>query len=252
MAKKVLVICEGKKSEPRLFRHAAKVFGSVPDVLEIVAYGSNLYDLYRVMEEENGEDWENGDLLLTLSAHEKDAAQKEILSGIYTDILLVFDFDPQDTAFSFRKVERMVRFFRESSDMGKLYLSYPMAEAFWHTTKKEMEEAKINRCSAFWTRTFSTAELREHRYKERVAAMKQRFMLYSAKDAALLLRLHAEKAARLAAFPAPLESAVAAAGFHERLLRKENEDLSGTGKAAVVSAALFYFLEAYPNIILWD
>ena len=58
--------------------------------------------------------------------------QKEILDGRYSDIILIFDLDPQDPQFSGDKISEMMKFFNESSDMGKLYINYPMVEAFYH------------------------------------------------------------------------------------------------------------------------
>jgi hypothetical protein len=47
-------------------------------------------------------------------------------------LFLIFDFDPQDHLFSEDKTIEMMQYFTESSDMGKLYLNYPMVEAFYH------------------------------------------------------------------------------------------------------------------------
>ena len=50
----------------------------------------------------------------------------------YSDIILIFDFDPQDDLFTSKKIEEMLEYFKESSDMGKLYINYPMVESFYH------------------------------------------------------------------------------------------------------------------------
>ncbi len=54
----------------------------------------------------------------------------------------------------------MVSFFVESSDMGKLYLNYPMVEAFYHM--KNIPDA------AYDSYTVTLEELRNRKYKERV------------------------------------------------------------------------------------
>lgn len=55
-----------------------------------------------------------------------------LVEGAKTDLLLIFDLDPQDPQFSSDKILEMMNFFVESSDMGKLYLNYPMVESFYH------------------------------------------------------------------------------------------------------------------------
>ena len=40
--------------------------------------------------------------------------------------------EPQHTGFSVDKIREMASYFTESSDMGKLYINYPMVEAFYH------------------------------------------------------------------------------------------------------------------------
>ena len=80
----------------------------------------------------------------------------------YSDILLVFDLDPQDSRFSVEKITRMVSYFIESSDMGKLYLNYPMVEAFYHMNSIPDP--------AYFSYVASLEELQAHKYKERVVA----------------------------------------------------------------------------------
>jgi len=78
----------------------------------------------------------------------------------YSDILLIFDFDPHDPQFSDYKISEMINFFVESSDMGKLYLNYPMVEAFYHM--KSIPDEEYN------SYTVSMDELITKKYKQRV------------------------------------------------------------------------------------
>lgn len=50
----------------------------------------------------------------------------------YSDIILIFDFDPPDNLFTSNKTIEILKYFNESSDMGKLYINYPMVESFYH------------------------------------------------------------------------------------------------------------------------
>jgi len=99
-------------------------------------------------------------LLQHLKEREKDVAKKAIFDTHYSDVILVFDLDPQDKRFSAEKIQRMSEFFTESSDMGKLYINYPMVEAFYHM--KSIPDANYNSYKV------TLQELKEGKYKERV------------------------------------------------------------------------------------
>jgi len=73
---------------------------------------------------------------------------------------LIFDFDPHAPDFSPEKIQRMAEYFVESSDMGKLYLNYPMVEAFYHMSSIPDEQ---------YNNRFATLEeLQAGTYKMRV------------------------------------------------------------------------------------
>lgn len=86
--------------------------------------------LYNTMFQEG--DPESMDLLQVLKEHEPVKERKQLFDEKYLDILLVFDMDPQDPQFLPDKLIRMAEFFLESTDTGKLYINYPMVEAFYH------------------------------------------------------------------------------------------------------------------------
>ena len=60
----------------------------------------------------------------------------------------------------YRKIQRMTEYFVESSDMGKLYLNYPMVEAFYHM--HDIPDAHFNKYFA------TQEELSNGTYKQRV------------------------------------------------------------------------------------
>lgn len=70
------------------------------------------------------------------------------------------DFDPHAPDFSPERIQRMAEYFVESSDMGKLYLNYPMVEAFYHMSSIPDEQ---------YNNRFATLEeLQAGTYKMRV------------------------------------------------------------------------------------
>ena len=154
---KILVLVEGKKTDYQLMKRIFRLYG-ISDSHEVISYNTNIYVLYNEMFRDG--DPASLDILQTLKEHERDPEKKKLFDRRYSDILLIFDLDPQDPAFSAYKILEMASFFVESSDMGKLYLSYPMVEAFYHM--KSIPDEDYNGYTA------SLEELRSHKYKERV------------------------------------------------------------------------------------
>lgn len=126
---KILVLVEGEKTDVVLMSHLLEVYG-IDKKHEIVSYNTNIYTLYNKMFKDGDPD--SIDLLQLLREHEKEEEKKTLFERHYSDILLIFDLDPQDPQFSETKIREMSEYFVESSDMGKLYLNYPMVEAFYH------------------------------------------------------------------------------------------------------------------------
>jgi hypothetical protein len=75
---------------------------------------------------------------------------------------LIFDLDPHDKEYSPDKITIMVKYFNESTSKtkGKLYINYPMIEAFYH-----MRSIPDH---FFETYVATLTELTAGRYKERV------------------------------------------------------------------------------------
>lgn len=130
--RKILFICEGEKDEPRFLK--ALMGKSFPSQrYSIYSYQTNIHILASKLEEEYPDfDINEMDIALILRNLETDAKKKWLLSGSFTDIILAFDFDPHHTDPHFDTVRRMLSYFTESSDMGKLYINYPMMQSYKH------------------------------------------------------------------------------------------------------------------------
>lgn len=154
---KILVLVEGARVDARLMEHLFQIY-EIDAKYKIVSYDTNIYTLYNEMfYEEKPEDM---DILQILKEREKNTEKKKIFDQDFTDILLIFDLDPQDPQFSEEKIVAMMDYFTESTDMGKLYLNYPMVEAFYHM--RNIPDNEYN------DRVVATDELRNHTYKKRV------------------------------------------------------------------------------------
>lgn len=155
--RKILLLVEGAKTDAALMQRLLTLY-QLDVQYEIISYCTNIYTLYHEMFEEN--DPNEIDLLQLLKSREKNPERRALFDTAYSDILMVFDLDPQAPDFSPEKILQMSAYFSESSDMGKLYINYPMVEAFYHMPA--IPDPMYNDRSA------SLAELLTGSYKSRV------------------------------------------------------------------------------------
>lgn len=154
---KILLIVEGAKIDYNLMERVLKQY-EIANSHEIVSYNTNIYALYDSMFKDT--DPSEFDLLAHLKSRESESVRREILEQRFSDILLIFDLDPQDDKFSPQKIIKMNDYFVESTDMGKLYINYPMVEAFYHM--KSVPDPKFK---SYFT---MISELERKTYKTRV------------------------------------------------------------------------------------
>jgi hypothetical protein len=125
---KILLLVEGISVEVELIN---KVFEQYELSLkyQIYTYNTNIYELYERMFLGNEDDLDSLDLLGVLK--EKDPNSK-LLDENFSDILLIFDYEPQDNRFQPNRIQLMQKYFNENTDKGKLYINYPCVESFKH------------------------------------------------------------------------------------------------------------------------
>ena len=152
---KILLLVEGESKEKALMNHLLNVYG-ISDSHQIVSYKTSIYDLYNRMFKDD--DPEMLDLLQVLKERETDPSVRKIFDEHYSDVILIFDLDPQAPLFTPEKITRMTEYFNESTENGKLYINYPMVEAFYHmksipdpdydsyqVTKEELKEGNFKK-----------------------------------------------------------------------------------------------------------
>lgn len=127
----ILVLVEGEKLETKLMRKLFKIYG-IGCKHNIVSYKTNIYVLYSSLINELGASSDDWDIITHLKSRESNPAKKEILSRRYAETILIFDFEPHDTLFDENKIRDMVKIFSDSTQLGKLYINYPMVESFYH------------------------------------------------------------------------------------------------------------------------
>ncbi|SDB28983.1 hypothetical protein SAMN02910298_01409 [Pseudobutyrivibrio sp. YE44] len=128
--RKMLFIVEGVKERDD-FIHL--IFKAYPEINvaenEIVVFGSNIYNLYNKIVQEYDECWDEEDVDLAFIVSKMEGSIEASRKDDYREIFMIFDYERQDTFFTGEKIQRMLKYFSDSTDQGKLYINYPMIEA---------------------------------------------------------------------------------------------------------------------------
>ena len=126
---KHLLIVEGNHEKEELIPLILKCFPEIKIQPEnIVLFGTNVYQLHSGIVKEYGSDWFNDDVDLPYVVSKMKKLETIWYGQDFIDVFLIFDFERQDTFFSREIIERMQKYFIDSTDMGKLYINYPMVE----------------------------------------------------------------------------------------------------------------------------
>lgn len=128
----ILFICEGLEDEPGFIKKLMSV--SYPSLkYRVYSYKTTIHTLASKLDHDYP-DFNSGevDIQLILKEMESDEETRKMLSSDFSDIILAFDFDPHHDHPRFDTVMKMLEFYVDSTDMGKLYINYPMMQSFKH------------------------------------------------------------------------------------------------------------------------
>lgn len=145
----VLIIVEGKTEKDSLFPALFKSFPEL-DIQQdrVWMYGTNIYLLYQEILNEYGEDWEDQEVDLPFLISRKQGHVHKSSYMDFTTILLVFDYERQDPNFSEEVIIKLQHYFQDSTDVGQLYINYPMLESYLHFYCFPDPDYKTRRISA--------------------------------------------------------------------------------------------------------
>ncbi len=158
--KYILMVFEGQRSEPIIVNNLKKYFlNEEQNTIIYALYGNVIYDIYEKLNED-----EDGflDFVPVLkefaqNSHELADISRDDVSEIY----LFFDHDGHSHLADQEKLVKMLQYFDDETNHGKLYVSYPMVEALKHLGEdidfKELT-ANINNNSIYKQRVDSEAD----------------------------------------------------------------------------------------------
>lgn len=132
MSKKILLIVEGESDEVKFLRGLFENCFKKAEY-KFYSYKTNIHTLAQELYN-NYPDFDDGDIdiRLVLASLESSKDKKEMLMDKYSDIYMVFDFEPQHDHKHFDTVRRMVNYFNDSTNQGQLFINYPMMQSYKH------------------------------------------------------------------------------------------------------------------------
>ncbi|MCD8378878.1 MAG: hypothetical protein LUC95_00810 [Lachnospiraceae bacterium] len=128
------MIVEGEHEKNKLFWLLFKIFPEMNIHMDnIWIYGTNIYQLYGDIVNEYGADWAEEEVSVNLPLIvSRRNSMLDWRETKFTNILLVFDYEKQDPFFSEKKILDMQKAFSDRTDMGQLYINYPMVESYMY------------------------------------------------------------------------------------------------------------------------
>ena len=133
MSTKILFVFEGEKTEEQIVSNLQTFFVNENTTIKCV-YGAEIYQIYKEIVADD--DLDTFNLL-----KERNLKNEAILSSYdrddFAEIYMFFDYDGHSTLADDGKLKELLEFFKEETDKGKLYISYPMVEALKHVSDYE-------------------------------------------------------------------------------------------------------------------
>lgn len=125
---RTLFIFEGEKTERLYFKSLERVFFPGEESRLLASFQNDLYELYAQVADD--EDLDLFELIKELNpSANKDEHLKNLRRDQIGQIYLFFDFEPKDDQFTGKNLLNMIRRFDNETELGKLFISYPMIEA---------------------------------------------------------------------------------------------------------------------------
>ncbi|MGL6022994.1 MAG: hypothetical protein ACRC0F_00040 [Cetobacterium sp.] len=145
---KILIISEGTNPDKKIIEYLLKIYRNKDIQYQIETYDTNVYMLYDEIKKEYNDEIEDIQIIPILK-QKKD--NFKFNKNEFSEIYLFFDYDIHHNEFlgheNFdilnEQLKEMLQYFNdETGDRGKLYINYPMVEAFFHVNLNDNNKLK--------------------------------------------------------------------------------------------------------------
>lgn len=127
--KRTLIIVEGNHEKEQLITRITECFPEIPiNMNDVYIYRTNIYVLYEKIVDEYGEDWDSDEIDLIFMITKN--TNQQLDNTLFTNTLLVFDYERHDPNFSEEKIVKLQGYFSKIAEFGQLYINYPMIESY--------------------------------------------------------------------------------------------------------------------------
>ena len=134
---KILILLEGEKLDKNIIENLKDIH-KFNDNIEVIIYKTNIHILYNHIKNEYGTTWPVKIIPLLRKKIQNFNLQDSDIGQIY----LFFDSDMQAPQANNERLEEMFKYFNDETKNGKLYISYPMVEAFFDIDFEQEEYYK--------------------------------------------------------------------------------------------------------------
>lgn len=122
MLDKILFIFEGERSEYLLYDQLLKKYFFNKHNNILCSFKNNIYNLYLELKKDT-------DLEIFSLMKDRDNNLKQYNRDDFSQVYLFFDYDGHDPRACILKIKKLIHFFNEETNKGKIFISYPMLEA---------------------------------------------------------------------------------------------------------------------------
>lgn len=128
----ILFLFEGAVRENQYYKVIEKSLnGRLKSNVNFYSYKTNIHILYEEIKKDGSLDILN--LVKEKARKLNDKKGLDMLEkNKFGEIYLIFDLDPQDNRYDYKKIQEMLELFDNETEHGKLYINYPMVESFKH------------------------------------------------------------------------------------------------------------------------
>lgn len=129
MKSKILLIVEGERTELKILGSQSHgLLSLISADYEIVPFANPIYELYEAYKSGDYDD-----LVSYLRIEKGLKIDKNVLSkNAFSAVYLIFDYDPQYQKYSDEVIKDLLNLFNNETELGKLYINYPMVESYYH------------------------------------------------------------------------------------------------------------------------
>ena len=123
------MVFEGERTEKIIFDNLRNFFLK-NNAIVYALYGNVIYEIYEKLREDEDDFLDIVPILKEFSQNR--TMLEKITRDKISEIYLFFDHDGHSHIADIDKLEDMLKYFNNETENGKLYISYPMVEAFKH------------------------------------------------------------------------------------------------------------------------